>query len=422
VMLPVFGAVAVILAGLAEPKAPAIRLLAMPPMVWIGLVSYSWYLWHWPLLVFERVHNFGDRDFAADIGFGLLSLCLAAATYYLVERPIRRWRQGRGNEPGWHSGWRPVFVGVAVAVVAAVGGFQVAQAYTKHYDSIIASTYKPISVGKGRSCNLMTRTAEDCLAMAHGRPVGLLIGDSQMLFATNALALDAEANGIFAMSATSPGCGAFLQTRLFIGDADADAQCANGRENVSHALSNGAIKPTYAVLYSLWHRYGLGATLGLPYSEKPEADQTAAFIASLKRTVAELHSFGVQRVLIIGPTPIFPHFVPSCLYRADHFGRDRATECGILRTAPDELLRHEGIQKIVRAIAGVDGVRFVEPTDDFCDALRCLPYSGNEVFFVDTNHPGDTAMNRMMSKHRADFDWVVGATMGGPGSRSGLRT
>ena len=69
-MVPVFGATAVILAGLADPKTPVIRLLAAPPLVWIGLVSYAWYLWHWPLLALSRIHNFGERDLASDLLVG----------------------------------------------------------------------------------------------------------------------------------------------------------------------------------------------------------------------------------------------------------------------------------------------------------------------------------------------------------------
>ena len=88
-VLPVFGATAVILGGIAAPKAPAVRLLAAPPMVWIGLFSYSWYLWHWPLLALARIVNFGERNFAFDAGLALVSLGLAAATYF--------WSSGRSD-------------------------------------------------------------------------------------------------------------------------------------------------------------------------------------------------------------------------------------------------------------------------------------------------------------------------------------
>ena len=41
-------------------------------------------------------------------------------------------------------------------------------------------------------------------------------------------------------------------------------------------------------------------------------------------------------------------------------------------------------------------------------ALRCLPYAGDRIFFVDTNHPSDAGMEQIIAVHPADFDWVLG--------------
>jgi peptidoglycan/LPS O-acetylase OafA/YrhL len=46
-------------------------------MVGLGLISYSWYLWHWPLLAYSRILQFGNRSFAIDLVAALLSLGLA---------------------------------------------------------------------------------------------------------------------------------------------------------------------------------------------------------------------------------------------------------------------------------------------------------------------------------------------------------
>ena len=105
--IPVLGAVAVILSGLADPKTPAIRLLASPPMVWLGLISYSWYLWHWPLLAFARAQNFGGRDFATDMALGFVSLCLAATTSTFWSD--RSGAGGKVTASRWAGGlWSPV--------------------------------------------------------------------------------------------------------------------------------------------------------------------------------------------------------------------------------------------------------------------------------------------------------------------------
>ncbi|WP_156456084.1 acyltransferase family protein, partial [Sphingomonas sp. CCH9-E2] len=69
------------------------RLLALPPLRAIGLISYSLYLWHWPIVVFYRL-MFGEiagRGTAAALA--LAAIAVAAISYRLVERPARqRWR------------------------------------------------------------------------------------------------------------------------------------------------------------------------------------------------------------------------------------------------------------------------------------------------------------------------------------------
>jgi peptidoglycan/LPS O-acetylase OafA/YrhL len=65
--------------GLVEPGNVVARALATKLMVWIGLVSYPWYLWHWPLISFVRTMNFGEQSFAEEIGAATLSLALAGS-------------------------------------------------------------------------------------------------------------------------------------------------------------------------------------------------------------------------------------------------------------------------------------------------------------------------------------------------------
>jgi peptidoglycan/LPS O-acetylase OafA/YrhL len=77
-LVPVLGAV-LVLAGRGE------GLLGLPPMQWIGRISYPLYLWHWPLLVIA-----GPLPAAGRAALVVLSGVLAFATYALVERPIRR--------------------------------------------------------------------------------------------------------------------------------------------------------------------------------------------------------------------------------------------------------------------------------------------------------------------------------------------
>ncbi len=86
---PCAGAAFLIWAGMNNTTSAG-RLLALRPIVWIGLISYSLYLWHWPVLVAARVQN-GSADLPAMTAMicVFLSVLLAAASLYLIERPFR---------------------------------------------------------------------------------------------------------------------------------------------------------------------------------------------------------------------------------------------------------------------------------------------------------------------------------------------
>src|SRR4029453_3645601 len=84
--------------GRAPASTPA-RLLGARPMVAIGLVSYGWYLWHWPLLAFAHARNMMQPQIWSDCAWALLALLLAALSLRYVENPIRygRWTGSRSN-------------------------------------------------------------------------------------------------------------------------------------------------------------------------------------------------------------------------------------------------------------------------------------------------------------------------------------
>ena len=66
------------------------RILSFPWLVFIGKISYSWYLWHWPLMAFLRVASGGPlRPAAGAVAVGL-SFVLAILSYYLIEQPFRK--------------------------------------------------------------------------------------------------------------------------------------------------------------------------------------------------------------------------------------------------------------------------------------------------------------------------------------------
>ncbi|MCM8743631.1 acyltransferase family protein [Pseudomonas koreensis] len=87
-IIPCAGAILIISAG---PQAAINKwLLSSKPFVWLGLISFPLYLWHWPLLTFPRIINSAETPMEVRATAVILSVILALATYRLVELPLRR--------------------------------------------------------------------------------------------------------------------------------------------------------------------------------------------------------------------------------------------------------------------------------------------------------------------------------------------
>jgi peptidoglycan/LPS O-acetylase OafA/YrhL len=108
-LAPTAGAALIILAG---PRAWLCRnVLSAPAVVWIGLISYPLYLWHWPALVFGRAIWMDARFWPGTLMLVVASFALAHLTYRIVERPVRA-------SPGWPV---PATMLGALVVIALTG-------------------------------------------------------------------------------------------------------------------------------------------------------------------------------------------------------------------------------------------------------------------------------------------------------------
>ena len=81
---------------LADGRSPLARFFALRPLVWIGKLSYSIYLWHYPLLLLMNPRNFtGEMPWFAYVGQALVILAASAISYYVVETPLRKGAIGK---------------------------------------------------------------------------------------------------------------------------------------------------------------------------------------------------------------------------------------------------------------------------------------------------------------------------------------
>jgi peptidoglycan/LPS O-acetylase OafA/YrhL len=88
---------ALVIAAAVHPDGRALQwVLGQRPLVWIGLRSYSIYLWHWPVFMLTRPHEDVQLDVIPLLGVRLaLTLALAELSYRFVETPVRRGALGR---------------------------------------------------------------------------------------------------------------------------------------------------------------------------------------------------------------------------------------------------------------------------------------------------------------------------------------
>ena len=90
-IFPVFGTALILLAGKARNKSKLFDFLSKKALLKIGLISYSLYLWHWPLLAIAKVYNLGKiPSLSIRLAIIALSFILAYIGYSFIEKPVRQ--------------------------------------------------------------------------------------------------------------------------------------------------------------------------------------------------------------------------------------------------------------------------------------------------------------------------------------------
>ncbi|HVO54263.1 MAG TPA: acyltransferase family protein [Solirubrobacterales bacterium] len=132
---------AVLIAVLAHPAARLGKILGAPPVLWLGLRSYSFYLWHWPVLALTRPGVDVNLPKGVLIPLQLaFVLVLAHLSYRYVELPFR----GRAKLPAMPQSWlrvaRPALLLGALAVIVVVGWSGLFATSNRQVESAAAST------------------------------------------------------------------------------------------------------------------------------------------------------------------------------------------------------------------------------------------------------------------------------------------
>jgi peptidoglycan/LPS O-acetylase OafA/YrhL len=174
-----------VIASSERGMSPAGRLLSWRPVVFIGLISYSLYLWHWPLIVFQRTDAaFFPESYGVVTRLGLIAVSVGCAclSWKFVEKPFRS-RAGKIS--------RPVVFGVASMAMASMFAIcSVAIVMSgvplRFPDRVVAIGaylgYDPSAAFRSGHCYLSTSRQQldvpACLTLDTARPNYLLVGDS----------------------------------------------------------------------------------------------------------------------------------------------------------------------------------------------------------------------------------------------------
>lgn len=389
-LVPCLGAALLIHSG-ARSTAAA-RLLSLRPVVFLGLISYSLYLWHWPVLTLSKFY------LARDLGTGeaavalAVTMALSSLSWRYVELPFRR-RTGAARRP------LRALMGGAATIVAfvAVGAFTIDThgLPSRAPPELVAMQdaariHRPV----GDACwpeGSDLPAAELCTIGASGAPTVIVWGDSHADPWAAALAKQAEGRGFAMRQITKASCAPLAGAVRYERDK-LDTDC---RDFNRAALSEILAMPDVAavVLVSRWSLYTETHPLRSSdrsiylmdgdHSERTVDSSRRALEASLRRTVASLGEHGI-RTVIVSQAPEFLTDIPPCVISARWRGGPEE-HCFISAERSGQRLG-ASIALIRRIDQDAEKAAALFPDSYICDAVLCRGAISDSLLYRDEHH------------------------------------
>lgn len=362
-LLPVLGAAALILAGQGLPAGQtaalpvANRLLALRPVVAVGLISYALYLWHWPIFVFLRF-IFGNPGVAHYLAGTALTFALATLSYFVVETPFRKRRvlpKRRAAYAGFAAS-SAVVLGAAVLTMNAGAAPQTSRdgRYAK-YNAEHKEAWRQVAL-RGQ-CWVDHRVAfgpvlERCVSFDLDRPNVLVVGDSHAAHLMPGL--------VSAFSTTNFSLLAVDSCTLKAEAKTLRPACTELRDWLRGADLSGFD----AVVISM--------------REASPAPRDLAFLEALGRDTP---------ALLIGPVQYYQPNQPA-LY--EDMYRDMTMDAmsrRFDRAVQDEPFALDA--ELAQAVAGHEGLAYVSSIEALCPERKCRHFAPDgKPMFLDNSHLG----------------------------------
>jgi peptidoglycan/LPS O-acetylase OafA/YrhL len=336
--LPVALGTALVIAALQAGQRVA--ALESRPAVFVGLISYGLYLWHWPLLAIDHAMNNGASSIPVRLAIVALAFGLAVASHRYVETPFRRLRA---------PSRRTVVAGSVVLAMFACTAFAVGSRPVAFDAAARAATDFPSNrfTCHQQALGPPTPLAEACKNRP-GNPDVVMWGDSMALawqpyaFARRGVVAD------YSRDACPP---------FDVGNGTArDRWC----EAFDAMVWPRALAADTVILAARWTGYDS--------------------IAGLEAVMRKLDR---QELVIIGPTPTLPARVPDCI------GMHDPDACSVTRASFDAAAAPARTE--LKRLARKYGATYVEPVDFFCTPETCPAVRDGLPLYWDDKHVSSRA-------------------------------
>ena len=390
VLLPCLGSCLVIYAGEAGPSF-ATRVLSLRPIVFIGVISYSLYLWHWPLIVFSEHLPFRLAGNSL-IAFVLpSSLALAFISFEFIERPFR------GSASSFTR--RQIFaLALGASIASAAFGFiayrahGLPQRYDPHTRQLVEANLDRIDDFDATCGNFKTvvRSVDDIKFCYHGQQLPhkvLFWGDShieQLHPVIEDLYSRGDLQGRGAMLAIETGC----LPDEHINNAINGFHC----DSFSRVLDMRAQQPDVDVVFiafSSWlARWDNTTCLSVDdrcVRPLTQAEQRHLLATDLSRFIRTVRGEG-KNVVVSLPFPIYTESVPAFEISNAVFGR-----FGLSQT-PEEVSSPALREEIKSAAIGA-GAQVFDPRETICPEGHCITEEAGVSIYKDESHIANGRIN-----------------------------
>ena len=345
------------------------RVLSVRPFVWIGLISYSLYLWHWPLFAFTKYFSMTPPSTLVNCVLLATSVLLAWLSYRIVERPFRSRETMRSRgQVFWLSG-----AAASVLLLAALGLWA-----GKGYPQRLPADTVKFAEGKndwstefGGDTRLEDIPDHLTKLGAKEAPVAVFVwGDSHaaaILSAVDAACRKLNIGALAAKSSSVAPVAGWVSPNLGQGP-----ETERYNQALLEAIQNLAIKGTLhtVILAARWSGYSDG--------QNPE------FNLAVRKTVDQITQSGCT-VVILHEVPNFPFEAPKALALAKMQGKNLHELVISLEDYEEKFAPHlESWRKIGEENAKV---RILNPGALFADTYGIIsPFDSGGVLYRDSHH------------------------------------